>query len=480
VQRTTYDGFDRIAQQTKQNASGTGTTTSRYTYDPLDRTASQTDNVGATGEKSTTFNYLGLSGDVIDEQIAGQLQRSYQYSPWGERLSQAKRNTDGTSEDSFYGYDPHTSVETLTDTSGDTKATYGYTAYGQNDDGQFTGVDKPDPADPTKQPYNFYRYTAKRFDPASGTYDLGFRDYDPGLNRFLTRDLYNGALADLDLSTDPFTNNRYTFASGNPTTMVDLDGHTPTADNMVSANPQLNVWLNTSYAKAQAEGKGGTIRPPTTLMVAVPIKDDDRNILQRLWNGLFDVATGYEATDHARYIAEVAKRAGVDPRTLMAIIMQESGTRQRWPLVGQEEFHLTIINALGLKKTSIGIGGMQQGVFARTAAAHPEVLGRQVTADEAKQLWPRLMTDGGLAIRAAAYHLADLQRQLVGRENKSSLSLQQLMASAYNGGIDSAQRALSTGQVINPGYVRNFDGFFSQADQFYCQSGRYECRTETI
>jgi hypothetical protein len=142
--------------------------------------------------------------------------------------------------------------------------------------------------------------------------------------------------------------------------------------------------------------------------------------------------------------------------------------------------HLTIINALGLKETSIGICGMQQDVFARTAAAHPEVLGRQVTADEAKQLWPRLMTDGGLAIRAAAYHLADLQRQLVGRENKSGLSLQQLMASAYNGGIDSAQRALSTGQVINPGYVRNFDGFFSQADQFYCQSGRYECRTETI
>jgi hypothetical protein len=29
---------------------------------------------------------------------------------------------------------------------------------------------------------------------------------------------------------------------------------------------------------------------------------------------------------------------------------------------------------------------MQQDVFARTAAAHPEVLGRQVTADEAKQL----------------------------------------------------------------------------------------------
>jgi RHS repeat-associated protein len=118
-------------------------------------------------------------------------------------------------------------VEALTDASGDTKATYGYTAYGQNDNGQFTGVDKPDPQDPTKEPYNFYRYTAKRFDPASGTYDMGFRDYSPGLNRFLTRDMYNGALADLDLATDPFTSNRYAFAGGNPISNVELDGHIP-------------------------------------------------------------------------------------------------------------------------------------------------------------------------------------------------------------------------------------------------------------
>ncbi len=227
-QRYTYDGFDRIAQQTKLNASGTGTTTSRYTYDPLDRTASKTDNAGTTNAKTTLFNYLGLSDQIVDEQdTSGQVQRSYQATPWGELLSQTKRNTGGTTEDAFYGYDSHTSVETLTDTSGDTKATYGYTAYGQNDNQSFTGVDKPDPQDPTKEPYNFYRYTAKRFDPATGRYDMGFRDYDPGLNRFLTRDLYNGALNDLDLATDPFTNNRYTFAAGNPISNIELDGHIP-------------------------------------------------------------------------------------------------------------------------------------------------------------------------------------------------------------------------------------------------------------
>jgi hypothetical protein len=56
---------------------------------------------------------------------------------------------------------------------------------------------------------------------------MGFRDYSPGLNRFLTRDMYNGALADLNLSTNQFTSNRYAFGAGNPISMVELDGHIP-------------------------------------------------------------------------------------------------------------------------------------------------------------------------------------------------------------------------------------------------------------
>jgi hypothetical protein len=54
---------------------------------------------------------------------------------------------------------------------------------------------------------------------------MGFRDYDPGLNRFTTMDLYNGALADLNLTTDPFTQNRYAFGGGNPLSRVEIDGH---------------------------------------------------------------------------------------------------------------------------------------------------------------------------------------------------------------------------------------------------------------
>jgi RHS repeat-associated protein len=142
-----------------------------------------------------------------------------------QRLSQVKHNNDGTAEDGFYGYHAHTDVETLTDKNGDTKATYGYTAYGSNETSEFTGIDKPDATDPTKEAYNPYRYNAKRWDAQSGTYDMGFRDYSPGLNRFTSRDMYTGALADMKLGADPFTGNRYAFTGGNPISRIELDGH---------------------------------------------------------------------------------------------------------------------------------------------------------------------------------------------------------------------------------------------------------------
>jgi RHS repeat-associated protein len=219
IERSVYDGFDHVVESQKADDAGVLKST-KYTFDPLDRTSSKT----ADG-KTTDFTYLGLSGEVLGEEVAGKVTKSYQYSPWGERLSQVKHNDDGTTEDGYYGYNSHTDVETLTDKNGDTKATYGYTAYGSDDKDDFTGIDKPDTADPTKEAYNPYRFNSKRWDAQSGTYDMGFRNYSPGLNRFTTRDMYNGALADMNLGTDPFTGNRYAFGGGNPASSIEIDGH---------------------------------------------------------------------------------------------------------------------------------------------------------------------------------------------------------------------------------------------------------------
>ncbi len=64
-EKITYDGFDRIAEHKKLEDDGNTSTTTRYTYDPLDRTASRTEKARTSNEKTTTFQYLGLTDDVL-------------------------------------------------------------------------------------------------------------------------------------------------------------------------------------------------------------------------------------------------------------------------------------------------------------------------------------------------------------------------------------------------------------------------------
>ena len=108
LERNVYDGFDHVLEHRQ------GTNVTKYSYDPLDRTTAKTTDVGTAKQKTTDFNYLGLSSEVLDEEVARVITKSYQYSPWGERLSQVKHNPDGTEEAAYYGYNPHTDVETLT------------------------------------------------------------------------------------------------------------------------------------------------------------------------------------------------------------------------------------------------------------------------------------------------------------------------------------------------------------------------------
>ncbi len=222
VQANTYDGFDHIAAHTQLNSSGTGTDTTTYTYDPLGRQTSQAVNGGTP----TQFNYLGLSSGLVTETSGGSVTKSYTYTPAGERISQASHNPDGTTTPGYYTYNDHSDVEAVTGSSGTTTSTYGYTAYGQPVASQFTGADKNNASPgPTAKPASAYRFNAMRWDSATGQYDMGFRTYAPSLNQFLTRDMYDGALADMSLTTDPFTGNRYTFGAGNPVSNIELDGH---------------------------------------------------------------------------------------------------------------------------------------------------------------------------------------------------------------------------------------------------------------
>ncbi|MDQ0418972.1 RHS repeat-associated protein, partial [Croceifilum oryzae] len=73
--------------------------------------------------------------------------------------------------------------------------------------------------------YNSFRYSGKRWDPNTKSYDLGFRNYSPEQGRFLTQDSYTDAGQFKGLIMDPGNANQYGFAAGDPVGSTDLDGH---------------------------------------------------------------------------------------------------------------------------------------------------------------------------------------------------------------------------------------------------------------
>jgi hypothetical protein len=111
---------------------------------------------------------------------------------------------------------------------------------------------------------------------------MGFRDYSPGLNRFLTRDMYNGALADLQLGTDPWNTNRYAFAGGNPITGIELDGHINKDESYGGGYIQEDLEKCGPSCHIQSTDKGVQI-------VGDPPKDPTPNIAKNIGHATLDL-----------------------------------------------------------------------------------------------------------------------------------------------------------------------------------------------
>jgi RHS repeat-associated protein len=240
-----YDYLDRLESVRTYNNTQL-VDEAGYQYDALDRTSVQTETHKRTGTltRRTDFVYLGASPEVAAETVttSGSTSgaatadtrdtKSYSYDAYGNRFhltnTESTKQTDGSwlngsTTSVTYGYDPHSSISLLLNdegpNTGSTKAAYGYTAYGDTDDTLTDGD-----SDKLK-PFNPYRYTGHRFDTGSQTLDTGYRRYDPGSSRFLQQDLFNNGLADLGLTLDPLSQNRYALAGGNPTSWIEYDGH---------------------------------------------------------------------------------------------------------------------------------------------------------------------------------------------------------------------------------------------------------------
>jgi RHS repeat-associated protein len=250
-----YDYLDRLSSY--QAYSGGGQTDSaQYTYDALSRVVSEDElhpNFNCS-KRTTQFSYLGQGGELTEEQQSnsgGVLDtKDYTYDAYGHRLSQTVTGTALPNGTYTYGYDVHGSVSQLIDANGSSTASYGYKAYGQTD----TGLTQGDGDQLT--PLNAFRYSAKRQDSGSGTLDMGVRRFGVDVSRFLTQDLYYGALSNLSLSVDPLTQNRYGLAGGNPISFREWDGHVAVdvAGDGAATTPQSDQSTQTG----QSDGGGGS------------------------------------------------------------------------------------------------------------------------------------------------------------------------------------------------------------------------------
>jgi len=76
---------------------------------------------------------------------------------------------------------------------------------------------------------------------------MGARRFGPDVARFLQPDLFLGSVANLGLSTDPLTGNRYALAAGNPLSFLEWDGHMLVNDGYGgSEGPSPTVGVRTS------------------------------------------------------------------------------------------------------------------------------------------------------------------------------------------------------------------------------------------
>jgi RHS repeat-associated protein len=226
-----FDYLDRMTQYRSFVTNGSTSTkddAADYEYDALDRVVEQTESHGATGSPRTTLlSYLGLGNQVSREtQHNGDdgsdpllTTKSYASDAFGHRIGMTNSPNGGTAATYTYGYDVHGSVSMLLSNTGSATASYGYRAYGASDSEITKGDVNAD------NPLNAYRFSGRRLDSGSGSIDMGARRFGPDTARFLQRDFFNGAVADLGLALDPLTQNRYALASGNPISFVEWDGH---------------------------------------------------------------------------------------------------------------------------------------------------------------------------------------------------------------------------------------------------------------
>jgi len=96
--------------------------------------------------------------------------------------------------------------------------------------------------DHTGDSQNSFLYTGEQYDQETQNYYLRARYYDPSNTRFLTRDTYDGTIA------EPITQNHYAYANSNPTKYIDPSGNMSMME--ITYSMGIGVAINTGLGFA--------------------------------------------------------------------------------------------------------------------------------------------------------------------------------------------------------------------------------------
>ncbi|MBU4220004.1 MAG: hypothetical protein KKB90_13750, partial [Actinobacteria bacterium] len=188
----TYDAANRL---TGVADHGTGQTIATYAYDHQGRRTQKT-----TGGVTTRYHW-DANSLIAETNPSGTVEATYTYDDRGNPVSMTRGG-----QPYFYQTNFHGDVTTLTDSSGQVVNTYTYDPWGKVTSATET-VENP------------VRYAGYLYDSETGMYYLMARYYDPGIGRFLTRDII-----EMGNKEDPHRLNRYGYCGGNPILFIDKSG----------------------------------------------------------------------------------------------------------------------------------------------------------------------------------------------------------------------------------------------------------------
>jgi RHS repeat-associated protein len=148
---------------------------------------------------------------VLEELSGGVVQTRYTY---GSMIVSQTRQISGSPQTSFYGYDAHGNIASLTDIAGAVTDTYQYDAWGS-----LIGRAGTTP--------NVRLFAGEELDPDIGLINLRARQYAPDTGRFLTIDALAGT------PVWPNTLNRYLFANADPIGFIDPSGYSAAVEGAI-------------------------------------------------------------------------------------------------------------------------------------------------------------------------------------------------------------------------------------------------------